>query len=43
MTLFHYYRKFIQGIENLIYYFKVIWSDRQWDYEFFHCLSFVVV
>lgn len=32
----HYYRKFIQGIGNLIYYFNVIWSDRQWDYEFFY-------
>ena len=29
-----YYRKFKQGIGNLIYYFKVIWNDRQWDWEF---------
>lgn len=39
MMIAHYYRKFIQGIGNLIYYFKVIWSDRQWDYEFFYCLE----
>ena len=36
MMIAHYYRKFIQGIGNLIYYFKVIWNDRQWDYEFFY-------
>ena len=34
-----YYRKFKQGIENLIYYFKVIWNDRQWDYTFFYHLE----
>ena len=34
-----YYRKFKQGIENLIYYFKVIWNDRQWDYTFFYRLE----
>ena len=34
-----YYRKFKQGIGNLIYYFKVIWNDRQWDYEFFYHLE----
>ena len=38
-TMKQYYRKFKQGIENLIYYFKVIWNDRQWDYEFFYCLE----
>lgn len=31
-----YYRKFKQGIGNLIYYFRVIWNDRQWDYTFFY-------
>ena len=31
-----YYRKFIQGLGNLLYYFKVIWNDRQWDYKFFY-------
>ena len=34
-----YYRKFKQGIGNLIYYFKVIWNDRQWDYTFFYRLE----
>ena len=34
-----YYRKFKQGIGNLIYYFKVIWNDRQWDYGFFYRLE----
>lgn len=34
-----YYRKFKQGIGNLIYYFKVIWDDRQWDYGFFYRLE----
>ena len=37
--LFYYYRKFKQGIENLFYYFKVIWNDRQWDYTFFYYLE----
>lgn len=37
--LFYYYRKFKQGIENLFYYFKVIWNDRQWDYEFLYNLE----
>ena len=23
-----------QGIKNLIYWFKVIWNDRDWDYSF---------
>lgn len=35
----HYYRKFIQGLGNLLYYFNVIWNDRQWDYEFFYRLE----
>ena len=34
-----YYRKFKQGIGNLIYYFKVIWNDRQWDYTLFYRLE----
>lgn len=37
--LFYYYRKFKQGIENLLYYFEIIWNDRQWDYEFFYYLE----
>lgn len=36
MMMVHYYRKFIQGLGNLLYYFNVIWNDRQWDYEFFY-------
>ncbi len=28
------YRRFITGISNLIYYFKVIWKDEQWDFMF---------
>lgn len=39
LTMKQYYRKFKQGIENLIYYFKVIWNDRQWDYTFFYRLE----
>lgn len=36
MMMVHYYRKFIQGLGNLLYYFNVIWNDKQWDYEFFY-------
>lgn len=36
LTMKQYYRKFKQGIGNLIYYFRVIWNDRQWDYTFFY-------
>jgi len=25
---------FIDSMSNLIYYFKVIWGDRQWDYMY---------
>ena len=39
LTMKQYYRKFKQGIGNLIYYFKVIWNDRQWDYAFFYRLE----
>ena len=39
LTMKQYYRKFKQGIGNLIYYFKVIWNDRQWDYTFFYRLE----
>ena len=28
------YYDLFYGIENLIYYFKVIWRDRDWDYEY---------
>ena len=28
----------IQGIKNLIYYFPIIWNDRDWDHYFFHKL-----
>ncbi len=27
-------RQLIISIKNLIYYFKVVWSDRDWDYSF---------
>lgn len=39
MMMVRYYRKFIQGLGNLLYYFNVIWNDRQWDYEFFYRLE----
>ena len=26
--------KFINGIKNLIYYFNVVWKDRDWDYSY---------
>lgn len=34
-------RKFIKGIKNLIYYFKVIWNDNDWDYSFITDLLYV--
>ena len=37
--IFNFYRKLKQGIENLIYYFRVIWNDRQWDYVFLYRLE----
>ena len=30
----HYWDCFKKGISNLIYYFKVVWNDREWDWEF---------
>jgi len=27
-------RNIINGISNLIYWFKIIWKDRDWDYSF---------
>lgn len=30
--------KLRQGVKNLIKYFKVIWNDRDWDYEYLYDL-----
>ena len=29
-----YYYDLFYGIENSVYYFRVIWKDRDWDYEY---------
>ena len=26
---------FLEGLSNIIYWFKIIWNDRQWDYYYF--------
>jgi len=31
-------RKIAWGIRNLIYYFRVVWNDRDWDYAFIEIL-----
>lgn len=31
-------RRFIESISNLIYYFDVVWNDRDWDHEYIHCI-----
>ena len=34
-TIWYNFKQFIQNINNLIYWFPVIWKDRQWDDYYF--------
>lgn len=31
-------RRFIRGVKNLFYYFKVIWQDEDWDHTYINYL-----
>lgn len=29
-----FFKDIIKGVQNIVYYFPVIWKDRDWDYDF---------